>query len=62
MTQLMLRLHTQSLNGAVLAGGVDGLKTAEDVESILRPIKQDVENGARVYCGFQRTWGQKPTQ
>lgn len=42
VTALMLRLHEQSAKGAVARGGVDGLRTMEDVDKLVNAMKTEV--------------------
>ena len=57
---LMLRLNETSLKGIVGRGGMEGLRTEEDVEEILQPIRKQVKEGMRMGFGARRVWGRKP--
>lgn len=57
---LILRLHEQSSKGAVLRGGVEGLKTIEDAESLVDGVRKEVENGAQLGICLRRVIGRKP--
>lgn len=59
ISALMLRLHEQSSKGAVERGGVDGLRTMEDAESLVNAIRTEVEGGADIGISLRRFVGRK---
>jgi benzoyl-CoA reductase/2-hydroxyglutaryl-CoA dehydratase subunit BcrC/BadD/HgdB len=59
-SELMLRLHEQSSKGAVERGGVEGLRTIQDAESLVEAVKKETENGADIGICLRRVIGRKP--
>ena len=59
-SELMLRLHEQSSKGAVERGGVEGLRTIQDAESLVEAVKKETENGAEIGVCLRRVIGRKP--
>jgi hypothetical protein len=49
----------QLLHGAVSKGGIDGMKTTEDVEALLDALNQDLTNGHQISFEIKQVWGRK---
>jgi SAM-dependent methyltransferase len=59
VSALMLRLHEQSAKGAVERGGVDGLKSMDDVDSLVSAMRNEVQAGADIGFCLRRVIGRK---
>ncbi|KAL9066504.1 MAG: hypothetical protein Q9157_007124, partial [Trypethelium eluteriae] len=59
VTPLMMRLHESSMKGAIVRGGVEGLRNEDDVEEVMRPIRKQIQEGLRLGFGIRRVWGRK---
>ncbi|CAJ2507117.1 Uu.00g083030.m01.CDS01 [Anthostomella pinea] len=60
LNEMMIGLAEQSLAGIVADGSYEDMKTQEKLQSVMKDIRREFDEGSKSYWILHRVWGNKP--